>query len=429
MIIKDVNRLSDYTFSKCDILIPNCEDMQKWSVVACDQYTSEPEYWENVGSIVGQAPSSLRVTLPEIYLEQDGVDERIEKIYSAMREYTESGLLATVADSMVYLERTLADGRIRRGIIGTVDLEKYDYSIGSQSRIRATEGTVLSRIPPRARVRRGAVIELPHIMLLVDDAEREVIEPLGERKGEFEKLYDFDLMCGGGHVTGYRIAGAEAGRISSALEKFASPEYFESKYGVSGKGPLQFAVGDGNHSLATAKRCYEELKQTMTEEEWSVHPSRYALVELVNLHDGALEFEAIHRVVFDVDPDRLIADLRKYYDVSDTECGGQSFEYITMSQRARLYIKNPSSNLTVGTLQNFIDSYLEKNGGRVDYIHGVGVVESLASKPGNIGFILPDMSKSELFPTVILDGALPRKTFSMGHACDKRFYLEARKIK
>ena len=417
------------TFSAGTILIPEGIDDQKWSVVACDQYTSEPEYWQNVSEIVGDNPSTLNTILPEVYLENDGVDERIKEIHKTMEKYLSDGFLKPFDDSLVYIERTLKDGNVRRGLIGLIDLETYDFSVGSQSLVRATEGTVLSRIPPRAKVRRGAPLEFPHIMLLIDDDKKTVIEPLTLKKSFFENLYDFDLMCDGGHITGYRISGENLSDIYSALDSLADQTLFESKYGVRGKGVLQFAVGDGNHSLATAKRCFEELKETMPEAEWSVHPARYAMVEVVNLHDDALEFEAIHRVVFGVDSEDMLKSLANYYDISNTPCEGQSFDYITASGKGTLWIKNPHSNLTVGSLQEFIDSYIAEKGGKVDYIHGAEVTESLAKQSGNIGFILPDMPKSELFRTVILDGALPRKTFSMGHAYDKRFYFESRRIK
>ena len=287
---------------------------------------------------------------------------------------------------------------------------------------------MLERIPPRVAIRKDAALEIPHIMLLIDDPKRTVIEPVARKKNELEKIYDFDLMLDGGHIEGY-LANSEAGNIGEALTALADKESFEKRYNVSDKGVLLFAVGDGNHSLATAKECFERIKATLPREQWEKHPARYALVEVVNLHDSSLGFEPIHRVVFEVNTNHLLQELTRYYDVSFDDTDGQSFSYITATGEGSMKINNPSSNLTVGSLQNFLDWYVGRFGGRIDYIHGDEVVRALSANLGTIGFLLPNISKAELFPTVILDGALPRKTFSMGHANDKRFYLEARKIK
>lgn len=417
-------------FSAGEIHLPAAEhDLSKWSVVACDQFTSQPEYWEQVSDFVGDAPSTLKITLPEIYLEQDGVDARIEKINSNMDAYLSSGTLKSVGKKYIYVERTQRDGVCRRGLMGVVDLEEYNYLPGSKSLIRATEGTVLERIPPRVRVREHAALELPHIMLLIDDPEKTVIEPLAERCGAFDVAYDFPLMQDSGSIKGYFVDASGESGISSALEKLADEALFAEKYGVSDKGVLLFAVGDGNHSLATAKECYERIKKTISPEDAAVHPARYALVEVVNVHDSALQFEPIHRVVFDIDADDLMASLKSFYDVSDTPVeGAQSFDWCSANGKGTLWVKNPRSNLSVGTLQIFLDGYLKEKGGRIDYIHGDDVVYDLGCQSGNMGFLLPPMAKEDLFRTVLIDGALPRKTFSMGHAWDKRFYLEARKI-
>ena len=310
-----------------------------------------------------------------------------------------------------------------------VDLEDYSYEKGSQSLIRATEGTVLERIPPRVRVRENAKLELPHVMLLIDDEKKEIIEGLTDKVTSDDVVYDFDLMQNGGHIKGYKIPENLVEGVFAGLEELADKDNFEAKYNVHGKGVLLFSVGDGNHSLATAKACYENLKKVLPKEEYENHPARYALVEVVNLHSDALEFEPIHRVVFDVEPAKMIEEFEKYYDVSRTEGEGQRVEYVYEGKSEVLYIKNPKSNLAVGSLQMFIDEYIKNHGGKVDYIHGDDVTRELGSKPGNIGFLLPNMKKTDLFKTVILDGALPRKTFSMGHSYDKRYYLEARKIK
>ena len=416
-------------FKKANILLPKNTEMEKWAVVACDQYTSEPEYWKEVENIVGDAPSTLKITLPEIYLEQDNVQERIANINKEMDHLLSTDFFKTLDNSLIYLERTGADGKVRKGLIGMVDLEDYSYEKGSQSLIRATEGTVLERIPPRVRVRENASLELPHVMLLIDDEKKEIIEGLTDKVTSEDVVYDFDLMQNGGHVKGYKVPENLMDGIFKGLEELADKDNFEAKYNVKDKGVLLFSVGDGNHSLATAKACYENLKKTMSEEEAKNSLARYALVEVVNLHSDALEFEPIHRVVFGVEPAKMIEEFEKYYDVSRTPGEGQKVEYVYEGKNETLYIKNPKSNLAVGSLQMFIDTYIKEHGGNVDYIHGDDVTKELGSKPGNIGFLLPPMAKTELFKTVILDGALPRKTFSMGHSYDKRYYLEARKIK
>lgn len=416
-------------FCTADILLPKNVDMTKWSVVACDQYTSEPDYWHRVEEQVGEAPSTLHITLPEVYLEGEDLPGRIQTINQTMEKYLQEDLLQVLCDSFLYVERTLADKQVRKGLVGAVDLEQYDYARGSQSLIRATEGTVLERIPPRVRVRENAALELPHIMLLVDDQARTVIEPLGAQTGELKQVYDFALMENGGSIRGWQVPKDRAGGVQEALKTLADQEVFEEKYQVAGKGALLFAVGDGNHSLATAKACYENLKAVLSPEQAAVHPARYALVELVNIHDPALEFEPIHRVVFGADPDNMMKRLAEYFLLSETPCNGQKITVLRQGREQELWIKNPCSNLAVGSLQAFLDEYLRDNGGKVDYIHGEQVVRELSEQPSNVGFLLPNMEKSQLFPTVILDGALPRKTFSMGHAWDKRYYLESRRIR
>lgn len=415
-------------FKSGNILIPKNVDMTKWSVVACDQYTSEPEYWEEVSQIVGDNPSTLNLTLPEIYLEDDDVAQKISKINSNMDELLNSDFFTEYEDSMLYIERTQKDGRIREGLIGMVDLEDYSYEKGSQTLIRATEKTVIERIPPRVKIRENARLELPHIMILIDDDKKDIIESLKNNVTDNDVVYDFDLMENGGHIKGYKLNSDLINGITSKLEALADLDAFETKYEVSDKGVLLFAMGDGNHSLATAKTCYENLKKTMSKEEYLNHPARYALVELVNLHSEALEFEAINRVVFDTDVDGLLSTLKEYYDVN-TDGDGQEVEVVTKDFDEKWYISNPKSNIAVGSIQIFLDEYLESNSGKVDYIHGDDITKALARKDSNVGFIFKPMEKKDLFKTVIVDGSLPRKTFSMGHSYDKRFYLEARKIK
>lgn len=416
-------------FLPSDILLPHNCDMQKWSVVACDQYTSEPDYWNGVEKTVGGAPSAFRLILPEACLKSDDVGERIEKINKTMDNYLKNGVFEQITESFILVERTQANGRVRKGLVGVVDLENYDYNKGASSLIRATEGTVLERIPPRVRVREGASLELPHVMLLIDDPQRTVIEPVAAKTDNLQKLYDFTLMQGGGKVKGYKVSGGVLDSVADALTALSQPEDFNKKYSVSGKPVLLFAVGDGNHSLATAKECWERIKKTLPEGA-AEHPARYALVELVNIHDSSLEFEPIHRVVFGVEPQKLLKSFFEFYkSAKNGEGSGHRIEYVYSGGHGIVTVENPDCGLAVGTLQNFLDKYIKENGGSVDYIHGADVVKTLGSKPGNMGFLLPAMGKSELFKAVITDGVLPRKTFSMGNACDKRFYLESRKIK
>lgn len=413
-------------FKNADILIPNeTIDMSKWAVIACDQYTSEPEYWNETEKNVGGNPSTLRLILPEIYLESDDVAQRTENIHSIMDKYLSDGIFTEYKNAMVYVERIQSNGIVRKGLIGAIDLEEYDFNKGSTSQVRATEATVIERIPPRIKVRQGAGLELPHIMILIDDPDNTVIE--GVDKSATTKLYDTELMQNGGSISGYLVPEAEQERIDKALSALADPDTFNKKYNLTNSPVLLYAMGDGNHSLATAKEFYEQLKKANPNKDFSNHPARYALAEIVNLHSDALKFEAIYRLVYDVDCDKLITGLTEALALSDKEAE-QWVEIICNGEDKKLYIHNTSSNLSVGSLQNYLDGYIKENGGKIDYIHGIDNVKSLAEKHNGIAFILPDMDKSQLFPTVIKDGALPRKTFSMGHADDKRFYIEARKI-
>ncbi len=405
-------------FVKTDILLPKLDEtgMEKWAVVACDQYTGEPEYWKAVYDTVGNAPSTLRLILPEIYLEQPDCEKRIEKINAAMSEYLNSGLFDEYKDCFILTKRVQADGRLRAGLVGAIDLEMYDYNKDSRSQVRATEATVASRIPPRVKIRMNAPLELPHIMILIDDPENTVIEPLLDK--DLRALYDFELMQNGGHLSGALVNGEAAERVLNALDRLAEKNTDDIG------DVLLFAMGDGNHSLATAKECYEQKKRDGSPD---TELARYALVEIVNLHSPALEFEAIHRVVTDIDTKKLLSEMTGALGLSDD--GAQKFTAIIDGEERKFSITKPTSNLTVGSLQTFLDEYLKKNGGNIDYIHGEDVVRSLCKQPNTIGFLLPSMQKEELFPTVIKDGALPRKTFSMGHAHDKRFYCEARRIR
>ena len=421
-------------FKGANILIPSEKtDKTKWSVVACDQYTSDKKYWNEVEEMVGDFPSTLRITLPEIFLEEGNVEERIENINKTMNDYINNDIFTTLENSYVYTERTLKNGMIRRGIIGVLDLEEYDFNKGSVSAIRATEGTVLDRLPPRIKIRENAPLELPHVMILIDDDNCSVIEPVAEKANdELEKVYDFKLMQNSGYIKGYKLPEQSqiAEEMQKALTRLADKNVFEKKYNLKDTDILHFAVGDGNHSLATAKSCWDMKKLNFD----STHPARYALIELVNLHDTSLQFEAIHRVVFDINPDDVIKKLKEYYpqiEISDIPIdipeGFHHFTIVTTKGNLYAILKDPICNLSVGSLQNFIDDYIKSVGGKVDYIHGDDAVKENVSET-SIGFLLSTMTKNQLFETVIKDGALPRKTFSMGHAEDKRFYLEAKTI-
>lgn len=413
---------------RANILLPKDVDMTKWSVVACDQYTSEPEYWKEVEQVVGSGPSTLNLILPELYLENDDVKDKIKKINEIMEEYLDDGIFNEYKDTMIYLERIQKNGKVREGLIAMVDLENYSYEKGSQTLIRATEKTVVERIPPRLKVRRNASLELPHIMILIDDEKKNIIESLKNKVTSEDVIYDFDLMKYGGHIKGYKLSNEVISCVENGLEKLMDKDYFEKKYNVKDKGVLLFAIGDGNHSLATAKANYENLKKTMSEEEYLNSSARYALVEVVNLYSSALEFEPIHRVIFNTDVNNLVEELYEFYEINE-EGNGEYFELVTKDFDKKLYISNPKSNIAVGSIQIFLDDYLKNHSGKLDYIHGDETTRSMGSEEGNVGILFETIPKENLFKTVILNGTLPRKTFSMGHSYDKRYYLEARKIK
>jgi len=416
-------------------------DLHKWAVIACDQFTSEPEYWAEVAAIVGDEPSTFHIILPEVYLDSAEEAARVRSIRDKMRDYLERGLFEEFS-GIVLVERT-AGGKTRHGLMLALDLEHYDYSKGSTSLIRATEGTIIERIPPRVRIRSGAPLELPHILVLIDDPDASVIEPLVARRKSLRRLYDFELMLDSGHLIGYAVEEEEQqASVMTALQRLGDPDVFSEKYGLPRETPpLVFAMGDGNHSLATAKAIWEDVKGKVGMD----HPARYALVEIENIHDAGLEFEPIHRVLFNVERD-LIVDLRNFYPdschlvpcatsrtmmdvVNREERPEHTFGVVTPSGCYVAYVAHPPSNLPVGTLQTFLDAWGKMGGfDKIDYVHGADVVVRLGAQPGNLGFYLPRIDKSSFFKTVILDGALPRKTFSMGEAKEKRFYMEARRI-
>lgn len=425
-----------------EVLLPAKHiDLYKWAVIACDQFTSEPEYWEAVANTVGDAPSTYDLILPEAWLTRPDKAERIAYMQEKMHEYLASDVFEA-HKGFVLVERTVGKA-IQTGLMVAIDLETYDFNKGSQSLTRATEGTILDRLPPRMQVRSGAPLELPHILVLYDDPDFEVLKPILAKKSELPLAYDFELMQGSGHITGHLIEDTQT--LNGAIDHIAGlldPEKYRARYGdVELEHPLLFAVGDGNHSLATAKSLWEELKPSVGMD----HPARYALVELVNLHDPSLKFEPIHRVMFNIPAD-FSEELRKHFEpnIQITTCKDfgemkknvmdcpenlQRFGMIDQNGYAVAELSAPKQNLAVGSLQEFLDAYLKQNeNNEIDYVHGDEVLDKLSKKVNNIGFYVPPIKKDNFFKSVIVDGSLPRKTFSMGHAHDKRFYLEARRI-
>lgn len=431
------------------ILLPKSgTDLAKWAVIACDQYTSDPQYWLEVSNFVGDSPSALNLIFPEVYLGQEDAEERISLIREHMQKYLDENIFEET-EGLVYVERQTGE-HTRKGLVVCLDLDQYDFHKGATSLIRATEGTILDRLPPRVKIREGAPLEIPHIMVLLDDPENTVLGPLTENKDRLNRLYNIDLMKGSGHVSGYRIVEKDFEEgIINALKTLADPEVFANKYGLSADTPvILYAMGDGNHSFATAKTIWEKTKEITKDKEAILNsPLRYGLVELVNLHDEALIFEPIHRVVFELAQERDILDeFKAYYpdrlqfvEVSseddmlnavDTQKGSpHKIGVVSSAGFGVIEVSNPNANLPAATLQNFLNDFMEKNGAKeVDYIHGTDSLTGLGKKDNNIGFYLPAMDKFDLFKTVILDGATPRKTFSLGEAWEKRFYMEARKL-
>ena len=418
-----VGRLRALGFAPADILLPR-GDIGRWAVIACDQYSSQPEYWHRAGQLVGEEPSALRLIIPEAFLEEPDIADRQQACVDAMAGYLRGQVFRVACQSMVYVERSTPYVPLRRGLVGALDLELYDYNAGSTTAIRATEGTILHRLPPRVAVRRRALLECPHIMVLIDDPAATVIEPLTARKAEMELLYDDELMLGGGHIAGYRVGESHFETIADALRA------------LEAKGGMTYAVGDGNHSLATAKACWQELKPTLTPEEREHHPARWALVELVNVHDAGLQFHPIHRVVFHGDDAALLAALLWHMNeqgwsaaVGD-EDAPQTFEYACEGGSGVIGIRNSPHPMAVGTLQAALDAVLQTMpDAALDYVHGDDTARQMGQRPGNMAFLLRPLAKASLFPMVERLGALPRKAFSMGEADEKRFYLECRAIR
>ncbi len=400
-------------FCEACILLPdsNKTDLSKWAVVACDQFTSQEGYWKNLKEFVSDAPSALNLIFPEVYLDRGKDAGIIDGIEKTCKKYLQSDFLKLHEVTYIFVERTTAHGAKRTGIVGRIDLEDYSYVAQDNADVRATEATILSRIPPRVRIRERAALELPHIMVLIDDSDDTVMK--AARAGLGAKLYDFELNMGGGHITGHKVSDTKS--VNSALDRLSTRETFMSKYGR--EDAMTYAVGDGNHSLATAKQHWENLKAKLSPEELNGHPARFALVEVVNLYDKGLEFEPIHRVVFDVDTDRFIHD----FSAKFKGCGGTTMLF---AGGREISVDIPSGAIdAVKEVDAFLSAYP-----KVDYIHGIDNLREVASRPHSVGVALPKMEKSQLFGYVIDNGALPKKTFSMGEAEEKRYYVEARRI-
>lgn len=392
-------------FTPADILLPRVDDMTKWSCIACDQFTAEPEYWREAERIVGSEPSTLRLMLPEAWLGVRDSAAETRKIYAAMKDYVNRGIFRTVEQSFIYVERTLPSGAVRRGLVGKLDLECYDWAPGSATPVRATEGTVESRLPARVEVRRGATLEMPHIMVFIDDPENAVIPSAAGG----EVLYDFELMLGGGHIRGSRVTGEAAERLTAALE---APE-----------GAVRFAMGDGNHSLAAAKRCWEQIKRNLPESELETHPARYALAEIVNIHDEAVTFEPIHRVLLETVPRGFIEEAAARLPRGK----GQAVTLLAGKREMEIETGMPLGAL-VALVDELLGDWRREHGGEPDYIHGDEEARALGGRPSSVGVLLPRLEKAELFPYITEHGPYPKKSFSIGHARDKRYYLECRAI-
>ena len=408
-------------FEPADILIPKTAEMEKWSVIACDQFTSQPEYWERVEEYVGDAPSSLKLIFPEAKLGEESAG-MVSKIREAMEQYLKDEIFEEHKNAFIYVERTLLDGSIRKGIVGAINLDEYDYSPHSLSGIRATEKTVIERIPPRKVIRENAIIELPHILLFSDDEKDIMCGYLESVKEELPLIYDFELMEEGGRIIGRLVSCEKLDALVKKMEAYG--DFIAQKYADSKKVPMMFAVADGNHSLATAKACYEDIKLKNPGKDLLNHPARYALVELVNIHDEAQKFEPIHRIVKNVDVQAMLGALILDSCAED----GYPVKWYSGEKHGTIYLDSEKGQLPIGILQNFLDEYLSVHLGVIDYIHGEDVLKNLAKEPNSIGFALPVIDKNKFFKGIIEDGVFPRKTFSTGHAQEKRYYLEARKI-
>ena len=417
-----------HIFDRADILLPRDCDMTKWSVVACDQFSSQPEYWAALEAATAGVPSTLHLMFPEAYLETRDQFAEAEKINAEMDRYLAEGVFRTLPDSYVYIERTLRSGVVRRGLLGVLDLDAYDYSKGSVSPIRATEGTIESRLPPRVRVREGAALEMPHIMVFIDDPENGVMGLLDAEKNSLPALYDFDLCADGGHIRGWQVSGAAADALEAALDKLADPAMLRARYGDA--APVIYAMGDGNHSLATAKKCWEAIKPTLSAAERETHPARYSLVELVNIHDEAITFEPIHKVLFETDPGAFLDEVGAALSALGGDAStSHTLRLVTAAGERELTICGLTIGQIIGAAEEACQAYLAAHGGKIDYIHNDDTALGMGRRPDGAAVLLPRMEKGELFPSIVRSGPFPKKSFSIGHAQDKRYYLECRKIK
>lgn len=413
--------MSKLLFQPFDILLPRTEDYRKWSVIACDQFTSEPQYWEQARKEIGNCKSTMNLILPEAYLSKDN-SEKIYAIHNSMNRYLSEDFFQIIEKSFIYVERTLRNGSVRPGLIGVIDLEDYSYEDGAQTKIRPTEKTVVERIPPRKMVRDNASLELSHIILFYNDKEDRFIEYLRSQKESLNKLYGFDLLMNGGHIEGWTVQNQYAENIK---ELFCSyQEETESESLENKLNPMVLAVGDGNHSLATAKSCWEDLKKQLPQEKWSRHPARYAMVEIENIYDNSLQFEPIHRIVQNTNT----AALLEYLNRSICCEGGYPIKWCCRDEIGCLYLNVQDGELPLAVFQDGLDKWLTEHPGDLDYIHGEQSLLKLSKQENAIGFLMPDIDKNQFFINIMKAGILPRKTFSLGHAEEKRYYLETRKI-
>ena len=404
------------TVKPFDILVPAVAEPEKFAVVSCDQFTSQRDYWEKLDEFVGDAPSALRLIFPEVYLEDGDYEERIRQINAAMYDYLDKGVFRTLKDSYILVRRQTAYGYTRLGIVAPVDLEDYSYEYPTEAVIRSTEGVVANRIPPRLKIRKDAPVELPHVMLLLDDRDKTVIEPFYKKRDTLEKLYDFELNMNGGHLTGWRIDAAE---FDAVLDN-----YVESIKGLYGKeSTLVFAVGDGNHSLATARAYWKDVKKTLTPEQRENHPARYALVEIENLHCDGIVFEPIHRFVFGVDDSDFVLHM------STALKGKGRLNMFTTNMNYSVAVSDNSVQ-AIADIQAAIDAYISSHpDASVDYIHGLDNLHAVADTSDGVAVEMPCIAKEELFGYVVEHGNLCRKAFSMGEAEEKRYYFEAKRIR
>lgn len=427
-VMDHTSYLPEASLRPADILLPDMNvDMKKWAVIACDQFTAQPEYWKRVEDYVQEAPSMLRLIYPEIYLNTDdrqAYTDRIAAIQNEMSAYLKDEVLKErVHQGYVLTVRQTSAGE-RIGLVAELDLEKYDYHVGTDAPVRATEATVKERIPVRVGIREGASLESPHVMVLMDDPKKQLLEELYEERTSFEKLYDTELMEDGGHVTGYAVTGVHAERVSARLQQMeaACPGIF-------------LAVGDGNHSLASAKTCWENAKKDLTEEERTDHPMRYALVEAVNLYSPSLLFYPIHRVLYNCDDNTLANGFAEYLKKQDmrlaqTDDDAQAdVTFLYKENKSSYKIGNRAGHLPVELLQKYLDEYLKEYPEQeLDYVHSEAAAERIAKDGRGCAMILGAFDKSSLFDAIEAGGVLPRKTFSIGEDIQKRYYMECRKL-